>query len=159
MTYSTSGVHVSLQRDAFSLLHLYKKRETYECIEFFCFFIHIVFAHVMVFAYNFRKRFRTLILQTILVICCCMSVSHAVFVHWLHAFSSHVILTHCSHLQFPISIRTWSKCQKVFSDISSKTRAKKTPREISERTQCAITTCEGVTGQSAKATWEQRLQS
>ena len=38
MTYSTSGVHVSLQRDAFSLVHLYKKRETYECIEFFLLF-------------------------------------------------------------------------------------------------------------------------
>ena len=85
----------------------------------FCFFIHIVFAHVMVFAYNFRKRFRTLLLQTILVICCCMSVSHAVFVHWLHAFSSHVILTHCSRLQFPRSLRTWSKCQNSVLDYTA----------------------------------------
>ena len=103
----------------FIYIYLYKKRETYECIEFFCFFIHIVFAHVMVFAYNFRKRFRTLFLQTILMICCCMSVSHAVFVHWLHAFSSHVILTHCSHLQFPRSLRTWSKCQNSVLDYTA----------------------------------------
>ena len=73
----------------------------------------------MIFAYNFRKRFRTLLLQTILVICCCMSVSHAVFVHWLHAFSSHVILTHCSHLQFPRSLRTWSKCQNSVLDYTA----------------------------------------
>ena len=47
----------------------------------FCVFMYRVVAHIMIFAHKFRRRFRTLLSQSILVHSFCMSVSHAVFVH------------------------------------------------------------------------------
>ena len=77
MTYSTSGVHVSLQRDAFSLVHLYKKRETYEYIGFFVFY-----------PYSFCSRhdLRIQLSQTF---------SHTAFANYPSDLLLHVSITRC----------------------------------------------------------------
>ena len=56
MTREPNVVYVSLQRDAFCLVRLYKKRETCECMHLFAFSLHRVFAHAMIFACYFCKR-------------------------------------------------------------------------------------------------------
>ena len=56
MTRGPSVVLVSLQRDAFCLVRLYKKRETCECMHLFAFSLHRVLAHAMIFACYFCRR-------------------------------------------------------------------------------------------------------
>ena len=56
MTRGPKIVHVSLQRDAFYLVRLYKKCEIYECMHLFAFSLSRVLAHATIFACYFCKR-------------------------------------------------------------------------------------------------------
>ena len=79
MTRGPKIVHVSLQRDAFYLVRLYKKCEIYECMHLFAFSLFRVFAHATIFACYFCKR-----------------CSHAVFVDSPDPLL-HIPITRCVH--------------------------------------------------------------